>query len=71
MAGHGAGKSPSRHGGGLEKCGTAVINWEAAELIGGASAQQSAMGWLDFHKNLTLITQKNEEPPVAGSGNSP
>lgn len=58
VAGRGAGRAPQGHGGGLEKCGTVVINWEAAELIGGAGAQQSARGWLDFHKNLTLIMQQ-------------
>lgn len=59
-------------GGGLEKCGMAVINWEAPELIGGAaSAQQSALGWLDFHKNLIPIIQQEQGPTGGREGRQP
>lgn len=34
-----------------------VINWEAARAKGGSGTLQSAIGWLDSHKNIMLIIQ--------------
>lgn len=39
------------------KLSIAVINWEAARAEGGSGTQQSAIGWLGSHKNITLIIQ--------------
>ena len=56
MAADGAGNGPQ--GRSLRKGGIAVITWEAVEPIGGASAQQSAIGWLHFPPNLMLIAAR-------------
>lgn len=45
------------------KLNIAVINWEAARTQGGSGAQQSAIGWLGSHKNITLIIQPEMKDP--------